>query len=67
MLLTFSVSWMWHINEMNSKARMDKSEDEALIANTERIAAYRDVLKEKGKEGAVEYLETLSLEIHGTD
>lgn len=67
MVVTLSVSWFWHVSGMKSQAQSDQLESEALIANTERIAAYRDVLKKDGRISAAEYLETLSRERYGAN
>ena len=60
MCLVFAASWIWHINGMNVAIRRDKAIDDPVIFNIERISIYRDVLKEKGKSAALEYLTTIN-------
>ena len=53
MVFTFAAAWIWHMDGMNDEERRNKATDDVIIASTEAIAAYRDLLKEKGKEAAV--------------
>lgn len=56
MCFTLAASWIWHTNGVNNQLRRNKIESDIVIANTAKITPYRDVLKEKGKEAAIEYL-----------
>jgi hypothetical protein len=53
MCVTFAGAWIWHIGGMNDQARRNKAVDAVVITNTEQIAHYRDIFKEKGKEAAI--------------
>ena len=66
MCITLAASWFWHASEMQKQARRYQTEDDAVTANTARISAYRDVLKEKGVVGGEEYLSALASEQHDT-
>lgn len=62
MCLTLAASMVWHVYEVKKGERLYKADNEIIVANTIRIATYRDVLKEKGIDGATLYLQTLSRE-----
>lgn len=65
MCFVFGASWIWHVSEMNKEARYNKAADDVIIAETNPISAYRDVLKEKGKSAAASFLATSSSNIYG--
>ena len=58
MCVTFALSWFWHVSGMNKQLRQNNAADSAVIANTEAVAHYRDLIKEKGKEAAIASLTT---------
>jgi len=58
MCVTFMFSWFWHVSGMNKQLRQNNAADNAVIVNTEAVAHYRDLLKEKGKEAAIASLTT---------
>ena len=62
---TVVASSIWHASGINTQVRQHKAVNEGIIANTARITAYRDVLKEKGKEAAAEYFTAQSKGIYG--
>ena len=65
MCFTLIASALWYMSAMNDEVRRDKAIDDPVLANIEHISLYRDVLKEKGKSAAAEYLNTLSPDIYG--
>lgn len=53
---TLLASWIWHVDGMGDQDAKNRAAREALIANTAKITAYRDVLRERGPDAAAAYL-----------
>lgn len=58
-LFVLGFSWLWHWSEIHKIEVVNHKESIAIQTNIIRLSAYRDVLKEKGKEAARIYLEQL--------
>lgn len=65
MCFTLGAAWLWHMEGMSDQARHNKAIDDAVTLNTARIAVYRDVLKEQGKDAAVASLSASSFDNYG--
>lgn len=64
-IFVLGVSWFWHWSGIHSVEVRNKKDNAKLITNIAHLSAYRDVLKEKGKEEARAYIEQLQKTPYG--
>lgn len=61
----FCVAWLWHWSEMRAVEANNQKENAKVEVNIAILSAYRDVLKEKGKDEALKYIEQVRKEPYG--
>lgn len=64
-LFVFCVSLLWHFSEMHTIQVQNKKDNAKIQTNIAYLSAYRDVLKEKGKDDARAYIEQLKKTPYG--
>ena len=61
----FAASWLWHLSEMRTVETRHQKESTKIQTSIAYLSAYRDVLKEKGKDEARTYIEQLQKAPYG--
>lgn len=64
-VFVFGVSWIWHVSEMHGVEAQSEKDNAKITTSIAYLSAYRDVLKEKGKEEAKTYIEQLQKTPYG--
>ena len=64
-LFVFAASWIWHLSQMHDVVSRNEKDITKVRADIAQLSAYRDVLKEKGKDAAREYIVELRRNPYG--
>lgn len=61
----FMISWVWHLSQMRDVVSRNEKDIMKVETDIAQLSAYRDVLKEKGKDAAKTYIEELRKNPYG--